>query len=99
MTEPIAAALKLVPELRKQADLVVAVTHIGVDEDIKMAATVPGIDLIVGGHSHTLLPEPLLIPHPSETMPNSVHGTMIVQDFQWAGTLGRLDLTLHRERR
>ena len=94
MTEPIPAALKLVPELRKQADLVVAVTHIGVDEDIKMAASVPGIDLIVGGHSHTLLPEPLLIPHPSETMPNSVHGTIIVQDFQWAGTLGRLDLTL-----
>jgi 5'-nucleotidase/UDP-sugar diphosphatase len=97
MEEPIETAKRLVPELRKKADMVIAVTHIGVDEDIKMAAIVPGIDVIVGGHSHTLLPEPLLVPHPSDVSLHSVHGTVIVQDFQWAGTLGRLDLNLHRD--
>ena len=97
MEEPIETAKRLVPELRKQADLVIAVTHIGVDEDIKLAAIVPGIDVIVGGHSHTLLPEPLLVPHPFDVSAHSVRGTVIVQDFQWAGTLGRLDLTLHRD--
>ena len=97
MEEPIETAKRLVPQLRKQADLVVVVSHIGVDEDIKLAALVPGIDVIVGGHSHTLLPEPLLVPHPSDVSPHSVHGTVIVQDFQWAGTLGRLDLTLHHD--
>ena len=83
------------PELRKAADLVVAVTHIGVDEDIKLAAEVPGIDLIVGGHSHTLLPHPIVVPHPLDTTHDSIHGTLIVQDYQWASTLGRLDLVIH----
>lgn len=96
MELPIETAKRLVPELRKQADLVIAVTHIGVEEDKKMAAEVPGIDVIVGGHSHTLLPQPLLISHPDDGNPDSIHGTVIVQDFQWGGTLGRLDLTLHR---
>jgi 2',3'-cyclic-nucleotide 2'-phosphodiesterase (5'-nucleotidase family) len=93
--QPIETAKRLVPELRKAADLVVAITHIGVDEDIKLAAEVPGIDLIVGGHSHTLLPRPIVVPHPLDKTPNSIHGTLIVQDFQWAGTLGRLDLIVH----
>ena len=97
LEEPIETAKRLVPQLRKQADLVVVVSHIGVDEDIKLAALVPGIDVIVGGHSHTLLPAPLLVPHPGDVSPHSVHGTVIVQDFQWAGTLGRLDLTLHHD--
>jgi 5'-nucleotidase/UDP-sugar diphosphatase len=94
MEPPIEAARKLVPQLRKEADLVIAITHIGVDEDIKLAAEVSGIDVIVGGHSHTLLAHPLLIPHPLDLTPHSVHGTIIVQDFQWAGTLGRLDLII-----
>ncbi len=98
MEEPIAVAKQLVPELRKQADFVVAVTHIGVDEDVKLAAEVPGIDVIVGGHTHTLLPHPLFVPRPLDTSDHSVHGTVIVQDFQWAGTLGRLDLKIHHEK-
>ncbi len=96
MEQPIATARRLVPELRKQADLVIAVTHIGVQEDLQLAREVPGIDVIVGGHSHTLLPQPLFVSHGPSGDPHSVNGTPIVQDFQWAGTLGRLDLTIHR---
>ena len=96
--EPIAAAKKLVPQLRKMADLVIAVTHIGVDEDVKLAAEVAGIDVIVGGHTHTLLPHPIFVPRPLDTSTHSVHGTVIVQDFQWAGTLGRLDLKIHHDK-
>lgn len=36
------------------ADLVIAVTHIGAEADSALARAVPGLDLIVGGHSHTL---------------------------------------------
>jgi len=93
--QPIEAACKLVPELKKISDLVVAVTHIGVDEDIKLAAEVPGIDIIVGGHSHTLLPHPVIVPHPLDRSPFSIHGTLIVQDFQWGSSVGRLDLIIH----
>jgi 2',3'-cyclic-nucleotide 2'-phosphodiesterase (5'-nucleotidase family) len=53
--DPVETASKLVPQLRKQADVVIALTHIGYTEDVKLAQAVAGIDLIVGGHSHTVL--------------------------------------------
>ena len=62
---PIEEARHMVPELRKQADVVIAATHMGhyVDGrrgvnargDVELARAVPGIDLVVGGHSHTAL--------------------------------------------
>jgi 5'-nucleotidase / UDP-sugar diphosphatase len=40
--------------LKKQSDILIALTHIGFENDIKLAETMPaGIDLIIGGHSHT----------------------------------------------
>jgi 2',3'-cyclic-nucleotide 2'-phosphodiesterase (5'-nucleotidase family) len=61
---PIDTAASLVPELRANNDAVVALTHIGftvnpksvevdANVDTNLAATVPGIDAIIGGHSHT----------------------------------------------
>ncbi|MCB9778381.1 MAG: bifunctional metallophosphatase/5'-nucleotidase [Alphaproteobacteria bacterium] len=47
------AAAQAVAALEPQVDLVVALTHIGLDSDRALAEAVPGIDLIVGGHSHT----------------------------------------------
>ena len=56
---PLRCAQRLVPLLRTRyrPDLFIALTHIGFARDRELAAAVPGIDLIVGGHSHTLLPE------------------------------------------
>lgn len=34
---------------------IVALTHVGYTQDLEIAANVPGIDVVVGGHSHTLL--------------------------------------------
>ena len=58
---PIKEAKKLVPMLRKQADVVIAVTHMGHYEngkrginapgDVALARNVSGIDMVVGGHS------------------------------------------------
>jgi 5'-nucleotidase len=40
--------------LKDSSDILVALTHIGFEEDVKLAGTMPaGIDLIIGGHSHT----------------------------------------------
>lgn len=36
-------------------DLVVALTHIGVDSDVKLVKKDPNIDIVIGGHSHTKL--------------------------------------------
>ena len=40
--------------LNDQSDILIALTHIGFENDVKLAETLPaGIDLIIGGHSHT----------------------------------------------
>jgi len=40
--------------LKDSSDVFIALTHIGFEEDVKLAETMPaGIDLIIGGHSHT----------------------------------------------
>jgi hypothetical protein len=57
--DPIAAAKTMVERLRKDgADMVIALTHEGYDADVQLARRVPGIDLIVGGHSQSLLQHP-----------------------------------------
>ncbi|NLA11579.1 MAG: bifunctional metallophosphatase/5'-nucleotidase [Firmicutes bacterium] len=54
-------AAKMVAGLQMEgADLIIALTHSGVDEDRELAREVAGIDLIVGGHCHTALVEPVI---------------------------------------
>ena len=53
--EPLAVAAKLVPEMRKKADLVVVLAHMGRVDAEDLAAQVPGIDVLVIGHQAPLL--------------------------------------------
>jgi 2',3'-cyclic-nucleotide 2'-phosphodiesterase (5'-nucleotidase family) len=49
---------KQIGELKKKgADLIVVTSHLGLKEDRELAEKVPGIDVIVGGHTHSTLPE------------------------------------------
>ncbi|MFN7162639.1 MAG: metallophosphoesterase [Fimbriimonadales bacterium] len=50
---PIETARQWVPRLRPEADLLIALTHIGVQNDRNLAQACPEIDIILGGHSHT----------------------------------------------
>ncbi|MFY9210493.1 MAG: thiosulfohydrolase SoxB [Aestuariivita sp.] len=53
---------KMVDEVRAQgAELVVCLSHNGFDVDKKMASLVSGIDVILSGHTHDALPEPVLV--------------------------------------
>lgn len=52
----------MVDEVRAQgAELVVCLSHNGFDVDKKMAGIVTGIDVILSGHTHDALPEPVLV--------------------------------------
>jgi sulfur-oxidizing protein SoxB len=52
----------MVEEVRSQgAECVVLLSHNGFDVDKKMAGVVPGIDVILSGHTHDALPEPVLV--------------------------------------
>lgn len=81
--QPIAAAQKMVPQWKAayQPDLMIALTHIGYPQDRKLAEAVAGIDLIVGGHSHTRLPEG-----------ERIGKTLIVQTGCFGHHIGRVDI-------
>jgi 2',3'-cyclic-nucleotide 2'-phosphodiesterase (5'-nucleotidase family) len=61
VSDPLEAAARWVGWLRPQVDLVIVLSHLGLRLDERMAAEVPGIDLILGGHTHHVLEQPLRI--------------------------------------
>lgn len=79
--DPLTVGPVMAAQLRQQADLVVAVTHVGVDVDRLLARLAPGVDLIIGGHSHTVLRAPLV-----------ERGVPIVQAGSANAFLGQVDL-------
>ncbi|MGH1395310.1 MAG: bifunctional metallophosphatase/5'-nucleotidase [Trichormus sp.] len=50
--DPIAAAQQQVKALKGKVDIIVALTHLSIQDDRKLAETVPEIDIILGGHEH-----------------------------------------------
>ena len=99
----VTSARQYVAELESRGvNKIIALTHLGYKEDLKLAAAVNGIDVIVGGHSHTLLGDPVKLndiglvpeqPYPTEiTTPNGGR-TLVVQAWQWGYVLGNLRVT------
>jgi len=54
---------KIINEIQtqKQADVIVLLSHNGLDVDLKLASRVSGLDIILGGHTHNALPKPQII--------------------------------------
>ena len=55
---PIATAVSLAKNLRDRVECLVALTHIGYSHDRQLAEEAPEIDIVLGGHSHTVLAAP-----------------------------------------
>ncbi|KXG78640.1 5'-nucleotidase C-terminal domain-containing protein [Thermotalea metallivorans] len=86
--DPVKAAGEMVKELQSKTDVIVAVTHLGLDESSmdtskKVAENVDGIDIIIDGHSHTVLKNGL-----------AVGKTLIAQAGEYDKNLGIVDLYL-----
>ena len=58
---PLTVARAQIAELRPRVDALIALTHIGLREDERLAEACPELDLIVGGHTHALLSEPQIV--------------------------------------
>ncbi|HEY3276261.1 MAG TPA: 5'-nucleotidase C-terminal domain-containing protein [Syntrophorhabdaceae bacterium] len=76
---------RYVRELRNKVEIIVVLSHIGINMDFSLAEKVKGIDVIVGGHTHTKLDSYL-----------PVGKTIIVQAWEHGRVLGVLDLTVRR---
>ena len=84
--DPVETVRKLLPELRSQSDVVIVLSRLGLGEDRMLARAVPGIDIIVGGKTHDLLPVPEVV------------GKAIITQMGYDGKwLGRLDTYLDAE--
>lgn len=97
------SARRVIPEVRKQADLVVVIAHSGLGPDpeakeqlstdelsgenaiLALAEQVPGIDLILFGHTHQEVPERM------------IHGVLLMQPRNWGQSLGRVQVEMERE--
>lgn len=74
---------KYLQELTGKTDIIIVLSHIGHHADRELAEKVKGIDVIIGGHSHTKV-----------TKPVQVGNTIIVQAWEHGKALGVLDLTI-----
>ncbi len=97
ISEEVPAAQEMVNTLRSKSDIVIAISHAGEKVDQEMGETVRGLDVIVGGHSHSRLSEGEFQWHSDELKTNDVNGTIIVQAHQWGGELGQLDLLFDKD--
>ncbi len=76
----------------KKCDYIICLSHLGYQyksekiSDIKLAAQSKNVDLIIGGHTHTLLPAPVI-------QKNADGKPVMINQVGWAGThLGRIDI-------
>lgn len=70
----------------KDCDMVICLSHLGYGADKELAASIRNVDLIVGGHSHTLLED-------TQTV-NDLDGeeVIIVQNWKWGLNVGHLSI-------
>ncbi len=79
---PFDAATTWIKELRKRVDIIIILSHLGFHNDMILAQKVDGIEIIIGGHSHTRIERPVL-----------VGNTVILQAWEHGKVLGVLDIT------
>lgn len=92
--DPVNTAIDVVYELkhRQHCDMVICLSHLGFEyqgrkvSDKVLAASTQDIDLIIGGHTHTFLDQPVVVR-------NRLGKPVIINQVGWAGLrLGRIDL-------
>ena len=102
-------ARKFVPEMKAAgADIIVAVAHSGINADYQPGqenvatelTKVPGIDVVLSGHSHQEFPGPVYKTIPGADITNgTINGKPVVMAGYWGNDLGVVDLQLNYDRK
>lgn len=96
--DPVEKAQQMVTQLRReeQCDYVICLSHLGYQyreqtiSDVRLGQAVSGIDLILGGHTHTFLDTPTVVKNPDDE-------PVLINQAGWGGiVLGRLDVFFER---
>jgi 2',3'-cyclic-nucleotide 2'-phosphodiesterase (5'-nucleotidase family) len=82
---PVDAAREVVPALRERSDLVIALTHLAAGADQDLADSVPGIDVILAAHSHTIAD------------PERIGGTTILRHGARAQYVGKVTIDVEHD--
>ncbi len=88
--DPTPILQELVPELKKEFDVVLVLAHMGMASEyssVRLAENVPSIDIIIDGHDHTPLPQGMM-----------VGNTLIANAGEYGEFLGEVKLTLYRNK-
>jgi 2',3'-cyclic-nucleotide 2'-phosphodiesterase (5'-nucleotidase family) len=80
--DPLKTAEKIVPPLREDCDLLICLSHIGIGRDRELLQRVPGIDLLIGGHTHAVVPNG-----------ERVHQSLLVQAGSHGRFWGEIDIS------
>jgi 5'-nucleotidase / UDP-sugar diphosphatase len=85
--EPDSTLKRLIPVMKSSCDYIIVLSQMGVNEDKTVAAKWPEIDLIVGGHSQTLIKEPVI-----------AGNSRIVQAGKGGGQIGEIILSFDKSK-
>ncbi len=81
--DPAATAKAVIAEYGGEADVIVALTHLGFENDLALARAVPALDIVVGGHTHTEVDKPAV-----------VGKALVCSAYEYGIYLGRMDLEI-----
>jgi 5'-nucleotidase / UDP-sugar diphosphatase len=105
MKDTVQSANESIAELnRKGVNKVILLSHLGFPADQELAGKVDGIDVIISGHTDTLMGDPIKLdpslgkpisPYPAAVMSPNGGKTLIVHDFTWGRLLGQLNVTFN----
>jgi len=97
--DPAESTMKYVKELEgKGVNKIVVLSHLGYDLDLALVSKVSGVDVVLGGHTHTLLGDftdvgkALNAPYPTMVKDASGADVIVATSWQWANAVGVLDL-------
>jgi 5'-nucleotidase len=98
--DPAAVVTRAVAEIEAQGvNKIVVLSHQGYREDLALAAAVKGVDVIVGGHSHTLLGSFADLglasagPYPTVVKNAAGETVLVATAWEWAKAVGEMDVS------
>ncbi|MGM7722504.1 bifunctional metallophosphatase/5'-nucleotidase [Metabacillus sp. Hm71] len=86
--DPFQSLLETIGQVKEQADIIVLLSHLGISDDEVIAREFPEIDLILGGHTHHVLPSG-----------KKIENTLVAGAGKYGQYVGHISLTIDHEQK